>query len=67
MFSFFLRFCQNRELLPPMSSDLKPGVDTVGINVEFPSTENREFVIWIQFGHRKLGEKGYLPHVLEDP
>ena len=48
-------------------SDSEPGVDTVGIYVENHHGWNRECFIWIQFDHMKLGEKGSLPLLLEDP
>ena len=48
-------------------SDSEPGVDTVGIYVENHQGPCREFVIWIRFEHRKLGEKGSLPYLWEDP
>ena len=47
-------------------SDSERGVDTVGIYVENHEGRNRESIIWIQFDHRRLGEKGCIPLLLED-
>ena len=52
---------------PHQWSDSEPEVDTVGIYVENHFNRNREFVIWIRFDNMKLGEKGSLPQLLEDP
>ena len=51
----------------PLWSDSEPGVDTVGIYVENHSNRCREIFIWIRFDHRRLGEKGSPPLLLEDP
>ena len=47
--------------------DSEHGMDTVGIYVENHEGRRREFFIWIRFDHRKLGEKGSLPALREDP
>ena len=41
--------------------------DTIRIYVKNHCNECREFFIWIRFDQRKLGEKGSLPLLLEDP
>ena len=47
--------------------DSEPRVDTVGIYVENHYSTCREFFIWMRFDNMKLGEKGSLPQLLEDP
>ena len=47
--------------------DSEPGVGTVGIYVENDYNDCRELFIWIRFDHRKLGEKGSLLLLREDP
>ena len=53
--------------LPYQWSDSEPGVDMVGIYVENHYNKNRECLIWIRFDNMKLGEKGCLPLLREDP
>ena len=48
-------------------SDSEPGTDTVGIYAKNHEGKNRECFIWIRLEKRKLGEKGSLPPLLEDP
>ena len=51
----------------PRRSDSGPEVDTVGIYVKNHDSKCREFFIWTRLDHRKLGEKGSLLLLLEDP
>ena len=59
-------FVRNVAVSPYLWSDSKSGVDTIGIYVEHNYSRCREFLIYIQFEHRKLCEKGSLPLLLED-
>ena len=47
-------------------SDWEHGV-YIGICVENGYIVNREFLIWIRFDNMRLGEKGSLFHLREDP
>ena len=49
-----------------MWCDSEPGVDTVGIYVENNCNRCREFFMLIRFDNMKLGEKGFIPLLLED-
>ena len=49
-----------------MWTDSGPGVDTIVFYVENHFNRCREFLIWIRFDHRNLGETKSLPYLRED-